>query len=171
VKLRPVVPNELPKKVRRSPSFGVEVDAMPGGFVCSGTMKQRLEKPIVRKKLLGGGRISSLFTKEQRAFYSDHAPEGLELDDLSILGPIFVLKARVTPKELGRRLVGELWLYPDGSRIVELSTKCLPGEAFDTAVQARVYLNERGLAPAEVQQTKTKKALEFFSERLRENEA
>ena len=100
-------------------------------------MKQRLEKPIVRKRLLGGGRISSLFTKEQRAFYSEHAPEGLELDELSILGPIFVLKARVTPKDLGRRLVGELWLYPDGSRIVELSTKCLPQEAFDVAVQLR----------------------------------
>jgi hypothetical protein len=171
VKLRPVVPGELPKKVRRSPSFGVEVDAMPGGFVCSGTMKQRLEKPIVRKKLLGGGRISSLFTKEQRAFYSEHAPDGLELDELSILGPIFVLKARVTPKELGRRLVGELWLYPDGSRIVELSTKCLPSETFDVAVQARAFLRDRDLAPAEVQQTKTKKALEFFSDKLRENGA
>jgi hypothetical protein len=166
VKLRPIVPGELPKKVRRSPSFGVEVDAMPGGFVCSGTMKQRLEKPIVRKRLLGRGRISSLFSKEQRSFLAEHAPEGLELDELSILGPIFVLKARVTPKELGRRLVGELWLYPDGSRIVELSTKCLPQEAFDVAAQARAFLYARGLEPAEVQQTKTKKALEFFSERL-----
>jgi hypothetical protein len=171
VKLRPVVPDDLPKKLRRSPSFGVEVDAMPGGFVCSGTMKQRLEKPIVRKKLLGGGKISSLFTKEQRAFYLEHAPEGLVLDELSILGPIFVLKARVTPKELGRRLVGEVWLYPDGSRIVELSTKCLPGEAFDVAAQLRSFLHERDLVPSDVQQAKTKKALEFFSEKLREDGA
>ena len=36
VKLRPVVPKELPAELRRSPNFGVEVDAMPGGFVCSG---------------------------------------------------------------------------------------------------------------------------------------
>ena len=166
VKLRPVVPGDLSKKLRRSPSFGVEVDAMPGGFVCSGTMKQRLEKPNVRKRILGGGRISSLFSKEQRGFFAAHAPEGLELDELSVLGPIFVLKARVTPKELGRRLVGELWLYPDGSRIVELSTKCLPPEAFDLAAQMRAFLHGRGLEPAEVQQTKTKKALEFFSQRL-----
>src|SRR5436190_3044793 len=39
VKLRPVVPSELPKAIRHSPSFGVEVDASPGGFVCSGSMK------------------------------------------------------------------------------------------------------------------------------------
>ena len=39
VKLRPVVPAELPPEMRASPSFGVEVDAMPGGFVCSGSLK------------------------------------------------------------------------------------------------------------------------------------
>src|SRR5579864_1142821 len=39
VKLRPIVPSELPADVRRSGGFRVEVDAMPGGFVCSGTMK------------------------------------------------------------------------------------------------------------------------------------
>ena len=55
-----------------------------------------------------------------------HAPEGLELDDLSVLGPIFVLKVPFTPKELAHKLVAELWLYPDGSRILELSTKCAP---------------------------------------------
>jgi len=39
VKLRPVVPHELPEELRASGSFRVEVDALPGGFVCSGTMK------------------------------------------------------------------------------------------------------------------------------------
>ena len=31
VKLRPVVPDELPASLRKSPSLVVEVDAMPGG--------------------------------------------------------------------------------------------------------------------------------------------
>jgi hypothetical protein len=35
VKLRPVEPGEIPQRLRRSPAFGVEIDAMPGGFVCS----------------------------------------------------------------------------------------------------------------------------------------
>ena len=39
VKLRPVVAFQLPARLRRTPGFGVEVDAMPGGFVCSGSMK------------------------------------------------------------------------------------------------------------------------------------
>ncbi len=171
VKLRPVEPDTLPKKLRKSPEFGVEVDAMPGGYVCSGSMKQRLEKPRVRKTMLSGGRLSSLFSKDQRAFFAKHAPDGLELDDLSILGPIFVLKARVTPKELGRRLVGEVWLYPDGSRIVELSTKCPPAETFDVAAQMHAFLASRALEPAAVQETKTKKALEYFSGLLQDRTA
>src|SRR6185437_11203457 len=45
VKLRPVVPAELPAELRRSASFNVEVDAMPGGFVCSGSLKGRSARP------------------------------------------------------------------------------------------------------------------------------
>ena len=41
VKLRPVVPDDMSPKLRKSPSFGIEVDAMPGGFVCSGSMKAK----------------------------------------------------------------------------------------------------------------------------------
>ena len=40
VKLRPVVPIQLLRPVRKSPGFAVEVDAMPGGFVCSGRLKR-----------------------------------------------------------------------------------------------------------------------------------
>ena len=72
------------------------------------------------------GRTRKLFSKEQRAFYAEHAPDGLELDDLSVLGPIFVLKLKFAPQDFDRKLVAELWLYPDGSRILELSTKCAP---------------------------------------------
>ena len=126
VKLRPVVPSQLPSGVRRLPEFGVEVDAMPGGFVCSGSLKG-IPKADVRETVMGGGRTQKLFSKEQRAFYAEHAPEGLALDDLSVLGPIFVLKLKFAPMAFDRRLVAEMWLYPDGSRILELSTKCAPG--------------------------------------------
>ena len=39
VKLRPVVPADLPEDLRRSAGFFVEVDAMPGGFVCSASLR------------------------------------------------------------------------------------------------------------------------------------
>ena len=100
VKLRPVVPDELPGVARRSPAFGVEVDAMPGGFVCSASMKGA--PTGVREAMAGKRPLRKLFSKEQRAFFAEHAPEGLGLDDLSVLGPIFVLKLKFAPPELGR---------------------------------------------------------------------
>ena len=163
VKLRPVVPNELPEELRRSKSFNVEVDAMPGGYVCSASFKGVANNGAIREAAMGGRPIRKLFSKEQRAFYAAHAPAGIELDALSILGPIPIIKAKIQPKGFGRRLVGELWMYPDGSQIVELSTKARPDEAFQVAAEARALLQTRGIDLTGEQQTKTKTALEFFS--------
>jgi hypothetical protein len=171
VKLRPVVPDELPDDLRRSSSFGVEVDAMPGGFVCSGSFKGKLSPTIVLDAVGGKTRLRKLFSREQREFFAAHAPDGLALDDLSVLGPIFVLKLAFTPDEFKRRMVAELWLYPDGSRILELSTKCAPTEAFQVAAEARAFLTGRGVDLGGEQQTKTKTALEFFSRELETGEA
>jgi hypothetical protein len=166
VKLRPVVPAELSKKLRRSPAFGVEVDAMPGGYVCSASLKGAVAGPAVRETLREGRPLRKLFSKEQRSFFAEHAPEGLALDDLSILGPIFVLKLKFSPAGLARKLVAEMWLYPDESRILELSTKCSPTEAFQAAAETRAFLTEAGVDLSGEQATKTKRALEFFSARM-----
>ncbi|HSS79678.1 MAG TPA: hypothetical protein VLK24_00645 [Gaiellaceae bacterium] len=163
VKLRPVVPAELPSELRESPSFKVEVDALPGGFVCSGSLKRPLRATAVRSTLAGERPPRKLFSKEQRAFYAAHAPEGIALDDLAVLGPIFVLKGRIEPEELGRRIVGEMWLYPDGSRVLELSTRCATNEAFQVAAESRAFLAKVGVDLSGEQQTKTRKALRYFA--------
>lgn len=171
VKLRPVVPAELPADVRTLAGFRVEVDALPGGYVCSGTLKGETRSNDVRRAGLGEIPVRKLFSKEQRAYYAAHAPEGVALDDLIPLGPIFVLKMRFTPPELDRSVVAEMWIYPDGSRILELSTRCAPNLAFQVAAQMRVYLMSRGIDVGAEQATKTHKALEYFAHELRKEEA
>jgi hypothetical protein len=164
VKLRPVVPADLPEDLRRSAGFFVEVDAMPGGFICSASMRGTPGKNDIRATIARGLPIRKLFSREQREFYAAHAPEDLGLDDLTVFGPIFVLKLRLTPEELdGRRLVAEMWQYPDGSRLLELSAKCTPAEGFQVAAEVRAYLGERGVDLSGEQETKTKKALEYFA--------
>ena len=73
------------------------------------------------------------------------------------------------PKAFGRKLVGEMWLYPDGSRLLELSTKCAPSEAFQVAAESRAFLAQKGIDLGGEQETKTKKALDFFSKALKAN--
>jgi len=98
--------------------------------------------------------------------FAEHVPDGIELDELTMLGPLLVLKLKDSPKGYDRRLVTELWLYPDGSRILELSTECAPTEAFQAAAETRAYLASRGIDLSSKQETKTRSALEFFAKQL-----
>jgi hypothetical protein len=166
VKLRPIVPDELADEFRRAPGMVVEVDAMPGGWVCSASFKGSLGTTDVTRVASGERPIRKLFSKGQRAFYEAHVTEDIALDDLSILGPIFVLKLNFRPEGYDRKMVAEAWLYPDGSRILELSTKCPPPDMLNVAVQSRLFLSERGLDLSGEQHTKTRTALDFFSQQL-----
>jgi hypothetical protein len=167
VKLRPVVPDDLPSGLRKSKNLVVEVDAMPGGYVCSASLKGTPGAGGVKAVATGERPVRKLFSKEQQAFYTAHAPEGIGLDDLTILGPITLMKLKFSPRGYNRRLVAELWLYPDGSRILELSTKCTPAETFDVAAETRAFLSSQGVDLSGEQQTKTKTALEFYARNLK----
>ena len=169
VKLRPVVPAELPADAARV-----------------GRLRGRGRRDAGRLRLLGqaeggdrpgrrarapspaSGPLRKLFSKEQRKLFAAHAPEGIGLDDLSILGPIFVLKLRFTPEELGRRLVAEMWLYPDGSRAARALDQVRPAEAFEIAAELRAFLAAAGVDLSGEQETKTRKALQYFARALRE---
>jgi hypothetical protein len=165
VKIRPVEPAALPKRVRRSPNMVVEVDAMPGGHMCSASMKCALTAADVRSVANGRRAIRKLYSKEQRQFFEAHAPEGITLDDLTPLGPITVFKLKVAPPDFGRKCVVEQWNYPDASRVLELSTRTTPGEAFQVAAEARAFLTRHGVEMSGTQATKTRSALDFFSTR------
>ena len=113
---------------------------MPGGYVCSASMKARLRGMTdVKRCVAGERRIRKLFSKQQRAFFTAHAPEGIKLDDLTLLGPVFVLKItsrhRSWDASWGRDVA-----VPDGSRILELSTKCAPAQMFQVVAEGRGFL-------------------------------
>ena len=143
IKLRPVDPATIDADSKRSDSFKVELDVMPGGFVCSASCKGVATGREVLDVAAGTMPLRSLFSKEQRAFYEEHAPAGIELNSLLTLGPTFLLRAKHQPKNFKRGITVEMWLYPDGSRILEISTKCLPAEAFQ--VRRRVQGLPRGM--------------------------
>jgi hypothetical protein len=168
VKLRPVVPDDLSAKLRKDPLFKVEVDAMPGGFVASGSYKGKTTGAAVRDVVSGKLPLSKIFTKGQRKFFKEHAPEGIDLDSLVALGPTFILKGTFQPVELQQRFVAEMWLYQDGSRVFELSTKSLPANAFQVAAESRAHLVSKGIDLSGEQSAKTHSALEFFKNQLAE---
>ena len=82
-----------------------------------------------------------------------------------------MLKARKWIKQLDRRLVVEMWLFPDGSRNLEISMKCEPSEAFQVAQEAKEYFREIGIELSGDQQTKTRAAMQFFQPEVRQQAA
>jgi len=168
VKLRPVDPSTIDPDLRRSAAFKIEVDAMPGGYVCSASFKGVCTGQEVLDVTAGAMPLRKLFSKEQRAFYDAHAPAGITMDKLVILGPTFLLKVKHQPKakDFDRPITMEMWLYPDGTRVMEVSTKCLPKEAFQVAADFKAYLAGHGIVLGADQSAKTKTSLEFFSARL-----
>jgi len=168
IKLRPVNPETLSPEVRGSASVKVEVDTMPKGFVCSASMRGKTTADDVRAVILGTMKTRDLFTKDQRAFYKANAPDGLTLSQLAVLGPINLMKLEFNPGGLKRKFVAELWMYPDGARILELSTKASPGNAFEVAAETRSYLKKKGLDLTADQQPKTNRALQHFTELLKQ---
>jgi hypothetical protein len=167
IKLRPVDPSSIDPEIRRSAAFKVEVDVMPGGYVCSGSFKGVCSGQEVLDVSAGTLELRKIFSKEQRAFYDAHAPAGITMDKLVILGPTFLLKVKLEPEDFDRRIILELWLYPDGSRIMEVSIKCLPQEAFQVGADFKAFLAAHGIELSAKQAPKTKTSLEFFSAKLR----
>jgi len=168
IKLRPVEPDDLPPEVRKLDSFNVEVDVLPGGFVCSASLKGVSDGDRVRDATAGVLPLRKVFGKDQRAFFERHAPAGITLDGLSVLGPTFILKSTFVADFGGRnqRMAAELWLYPDGSRILELSLRCPPKQAFHVAAETRSYLAARGIQAEESQSPKTRSALAYYARLL-----
>ena len=160
VKVRPVDPATIDPALRRSDSFKVELDAMPGGFVCSASFKGSCDGSEVADVASGAMPLRSLFSKEQLAFYDQRAPKTIRMDRLVVLGPILLLRAKHRAKELGRNLVVELWIYPGGSHVLEISTKCEPREAFHVSAEFRSFLADRGSGALAEQETNTLMALQ-----------
>ena len=164
VKVRPVIVPALPRKLRRSRNFSVELDAMPGALVTSGSLTEEIGNDDVKDVLRGKRAIRKLFSSRQRSFYEEHAPRALDLNGLVPFGPINVARMKFVPRKFkGRELTAELWFYPDGSRLLEISTKCPPDVAYPVLAECRALLARHGISREGPQETKTRKALDYFS--------
>ena len=159
VKLRPAMPHDVPEGYRGHDGFKVELDASPAGYTCSCSLTVQAPDRKVRKLMLGARSVHGLLDDDQRALLGERLPEDVEVDDLTVLGPINLLKCRFRAEGYAGRMVAELWVLPDGTRILELSTKAPPAEAFQTAAETKALLAGKGLDLSTPQETKTKAAL------------
>ncbi|WIM93453.1 hypothetical protein ACTOB_005432 [Actinoplanes oblitus] len=163
VKLRPMTSHTLPKWLRRKNYLEVEIDAMPGRRVCSGSLKARLGRGVVARTVAAGRPLTKLLPQPHRRLLAACGPAGLSLGDLVVFGPVEVHKYKFQPAGFDRRLAAERWTYPDGSTILELSTRCPVGKAPEVAAHLTEVLAAHGVTPSEQQLTKSDRTLSYFA--------
>ena len=163
IKLRPVSPDGIPATLRQSKQFVVEVDWMPGSYVCSGALKFRLGDHDVERAMAQRRPLRELFSKPQQRLLAARLPQRVVIDDLAILGPVEVCRNKLVPDGLDHVLLVEQWTFPDSSRILEVSTRCPPDATLRVAAQMAAVLRAHGVDLTGPQQTKTRAAFDFFS--------
>jgi hypothetical protein len=127
IKLRPVVPDELPRGIRRSASFNVEVDILPGGFVCSGSLKGVCKGNEVSDAVAGKIALPAIYSKEQRAFYATYVrPRGSISIRSCRWGRLSCSRKSTPPISRPRRRSRARWQWRCGSiRTDRASSSCL----------------------------------------------
>ncbi len=165
IKLRPVSPDGSPSALRRSKQFVVEVDGMPGCYVCSAALKAHLGVHAVERAIARRRPLHELFSKPQLRLLAARLPWPVKVDDLAIVGPVHARRSKLVPDGFDRPLLVEQWTFPDGPRLLELSTRCRPEATLRVAAQMAAVQRACGVYLPGPQQTKTCATLDFFSTR------
>lgn len=165
VKLRPIDPDGVPAGLRRCADFTVEVDVTPDSFICSGALKRRLSRNAVERAVEGRSSLRTLFSEQQVALLDSRLSGRVTIDDLDALGPVEVHRTRPRDGEPGRGLELQEWMYPDGSRLLEVSARCTAEDLLQTAVQAKAFLDENGIKQSGPCPTKADTTLDYFTRR------
>lgn len=168
IKLRPVTPDRLGADLRHLTGFKVEIDVTPGGFVCSASLKRRPHEGAIAQAVVGTRRWSRVFTTEQRRFFDEYAPDGLTLDDLGVLGPVLALRDRQRIPGLPHPLVVDLWSYPGGRRLLEISRRVPSAKAFAAMAEWRTFITKHHLPTDGNDVAKTATTLQLFAHELTE---
>jgi hypothetical protein len=165
VKLRTSAPRELPKSVARLSNLCVELDALPYETQWCASVKSRPRRlPLCSDWRTGHRRRqgwSDIFSADQRAFLARLAGDPRLAAEIRPFGPASVRKFRGRTAGLPCVAV-ESWTYPDGYRLVELSTKCAPRRAHYTARRLRRLLAAHQMPPRRAQLSKTEISLRRF---------
>ncbi|MBZ5737106.1 hypothetical protein [Nocardioides mangrovi] len=167
VKLRPMLPADVPAELRGLPGLKVEVDASPAGYTCSCSLTASVSDRKARAVLLGQRPFADLLTPEQRAVVADRLPPGTRMADLLLLGPVHLLKCRFALEDQPRKMIAELWFLPGGARLLELSTKAPPARAFQTAAETKLVLTRHAIDLGAPQELKTRSVLAALSAEAR----
>ena len=167
VKLRPVDLRDADAGWRSIEGIRIELDVVGHKQVPSAKLDGEPRRGEIDRVKAGRRRVAELFSSEQEQLIADHAPRGLSLQELEVLGPVDARKWELDdPDDFPHTLSVEEWSLPDATHFLELSFKVSAAAAHDARIAFGALLSELGLDPAGDQTPKTPRVLRYFADRL-----
>lgn len=167
VKLRPVNPKTVSEDWRRFAGFKIEADASEKGVVKSASLTLPVRKGHIKRVAKGKKSATSLFTDDQKMFLLTLAEKKIDFTKIVPLGPIRASKWKVTSEALPWPITVELWKRGDAAMILEVSIKVPAIQAAAATAGFFALLAEVGAERDNAQQAKTRWALNYYADRLR----
>jgi hypothetical protein len=168
VKFRPVEPAAIPRDWQRLKGFKLEADWVGDHIVCSASLSDMQVRDEIDEVAKGKRAIGKLFSRDQERFLSEFNKDTVEFGKLRVMGPIRVLRWKPKHETFPHELTVEEWRLPSGEDLVEVSIKAPPNKALQARKEFDTHLRGLGLDPEGAQDTKTRTALEYFANILKE---
>jgi len=166
VKLRPVVPTEVPASWRAFPGFKLEADASESGVTKSASLTMPVAKGLIKQVAAGAKGVAKLFSKEQEGFLSDLGGTQIDYGSLAVLGPLTAHRWQFQHPACPWRITAELWKRDDGDRLMEMSIKAPVEQAAVAIAGFLAFLAEAGAERDREEQAKTRWALEYYADKV-----
>src|SRR5262249_48097044 len=147
VKFRPVEATSIAAEWEQLKGFKLEADCFGDRVVCSASLSVPQKREEIDEVAKGRRPIDRLFSKDQQRFVSEIYKGTIDFGMLRVLGPIRVLRWKLTQKGFPHELTLEEWRLPDGEDLVEVSIKARPQEASQAKKSFEKHLRELGLDP------------------------
>lgn len=164
VKLRPLLAGDVDRSWFGVSGFKCEEDRVGTRAISSCSLTNKQDTGEIDSVGRGTRTVEKLFTADQEEFV-DGYHGALDWTSLEALGPVDAKVWRFYVKGFKPQVTAEQWTLPDGSNLLELSTKVTLREADQIAKAFEALLVARKFDTSAKQETKTRTALEFFSGR------
>jgi hypothetical protein len=162
VKIRPVDPKKVADKWGRLPGFKMEADGVGDRLIRSASLSVEQDDGEIRAVAQKLRSIKKLFSDEQESFLAEMSHLSVGFEALEVLGPVDALRWKVKHRGLPYPITAERWTLPDRDDLLEVSIKVPTAQAAAASAAFDRFLKELKLKPQGGQETKTRKALEFF---------
>ncbi|HSK96934.1 MAG TPA: hypothetical protein VK891_09990 [Euzebyales bacterium] len=167
VRLRRAIPTTLSRAVRGSKNLTLELDVTLGAYTVSAALAGRRPAGAVRAAVSGARRLERLFTREQRAFFAEHAPAGVDWNGLVPLGPVVVVLLQPLRCGSARPSSVEQWYHPCEIPRVEVSTTVTPRNAHRVFTDELRFLRRHGVVAPAAQEWSTHRMVHLLARPLR----